>query len=68
MFQGSKFNQDISRWNVSNVMEMEDMFAESEFNQDISHWNVSNVILYDRIFQFNKKMEEKHKPKKFRNK
>ena len=68
MFQGSKFNQDISRWNVSNVMEMEDMFAETEFNYDISNWDVSNVIMYNDIFKWNEKMEEKHKPEKFKNK
>ena len=43
MFRGSKFNQDISKWDVSNVDEMGWMFEDSQFNQDISNWDVSNV-------------------------
>jgi len=38
-----EFNGDISKWNVSNVKDMEGMFANSQFDQDISNWNVSNV-------------------------
>jgi surface protein len=38
------FNQDISAWNVSNVITMLRMFtAADSFNQDISAWNVSKV-------------------------
>ena len=38
------FNGDISKWDVSNVNNMEMMFsAERVFNGDISKWNVSNV-------------------------
>jgi hypothetical protein len=43
MFSFSKFNGDISKWNVSNVKDMGAMFDESIFNGDISKWNVSNV-------------------------
>ena len=43
MFSGSSFNNDISRWNVSNVTNMMGMFLDSEFNNDISKWNVSRV-------------------------
>lgn len=44
MFGGSKFNQDIGIWNVSNVENMSSMFEDaSEFNQDLTNWNVSNV-------------------------
>ena len=45
MFQGaSSFNQDISGWNVSNVVIMTKMFLKaSVFNQDLSSWNVSKV-------------------------
>ena len=38
-----KFNGDISKWNVSNVENMNHMFTASTFNQNISNWDVSNV-------------------------
>jgi surface protein len=46
MFRDSKFNGDISNWNVSNVKNMSDMFSYSKFTSkkgDISKWDVSNV-------------------------
>jgi surface protein len=36
MFENSKFNGDISNWDVSNVINMFCMFDSSEFNGDIS--------------------------------
>jgi surface protein len=39
----SSFNSDISRWDVSNVRNMEGMFVGSGFNGNISGWNVSKV-------------------------
>jgi surface protein len=39
----TEFNGDISKWDTSNIMEMESMFADSKFNGDISKWNTSNV-------------------------
>ena len=50
MFMNSKFNGDISRWNVSNTINMSWMFHKSMFNHDISGWDVSNVKYYDEIF------------------
>ena len=43
MFRKSKFNGDISSWDVSNFTNMYEMFEQSEFNGDISNWDVSNV-------------------------
>ena len=43
MLGGTPFNGDISKWNVSNVKDMNCMFAYSKFNGDISNWDVSNV-------------------------
>ncbi len=37
------FNGDISKWDVSNVTEMNGMFENSKFNGDISKWDVSSV-------------------------
>jgi len=36
MFEDSKFNGDISQWDVSNVTNMCGMFSNSVFNGDIS--------------------------------
>jgi hypothetical protein len=47
----SKFNGDISGWNVSNVENMTGIFAESSFKGDISKWDVSNVKSFNRAFQ-----------------
>ena len=43
MFEHSKFNGDISNWNVRNVIDMGYMFYNSKFNGDISNWNVEKV-------------------------
>lgn len=38
------FNQDISMWDVSNVVNMNRMFEDAKsFNQDLSHWCVTNI-------------------------
>lgn len=41
--RGIRFNGDISEWDVSNVVYMNNMFANSIFNGDISDWDVSGV-------------------------
>jgi len=38
MFNNSKFNGDISKWDVSKVTNMDSMFSGSKFNGDISQW------------------------------
>ncbi|WP_342253756.1 BspA family leucine-rich repeat surface protein [Spiroplasma endosymbiont of Zeiraphera isertana] len=41
----TSFNQDLSKWDVSNVTNMNNMFSNAwVFNQDLSKWNTSNVI------------------------
>lgn len=46
------FNGDISKWDVSNVIDMSHMFKDSYFNSDISNWDVSNVIDMDYMFAY----------------
>ena len=47
----SKYNYNVSKWDVSNVTNMESMFWGCEnFNSDLSKWNVSNVK--DMSFMF----------------
>jgi hypothetical protein len=36
MFEHSKFDGDLSNWDVSNVTNMKEMFCESKFTGDIS--------------------------------
>ena len=50
LFYESKFNGDISQWNVSNVKNMNNMFYRSYFNGDISKWDVSNVEYMYNMF------------------
>jgi hypothetical protein len=40
-----KFNDDIIKWNVSNVTDMSWIFSNIRFNDDISGWDVSNLVL-----------------------
>jgi len=54
LFDGNNtFNQDISSWDVSNVIDMGGMFRNSIFNGDISSWDVSNVKFMNVVFQDN---------------
>jgi surface protein len=61
MFYHSKFNGDISNWDVSNVINTEHMFQESEFNQNISKWNLKKIQKSNCMFLLSK-IEEKYKP------
>ncbi|MGI9256047.1 MAG: BspA family leucine-rich repeat surface protein, partial [Salinispira sp.] len=59
----SHFNGDISRWDVSSVMNMQGMFLlAGTFNSDISGWDVSSVTNMDAMFlnasAFNQDLEE----------
>lgn len=43
-FSASSFNQNLSKWDVSNVSYMGSMFSEATaFNQDLSSWNLSGA-------------------------
>jgi len=60
LFVFSKFNGDISLWNVSNVTDMTRMFFDSEnFNCDLSGWNVSKVLYMEEMFTNCKNFEGK---------
>lgn len=52
MFSGSdKFNQDLSGWDTSNVVEMSRTFNGCEsFNGNITTWNTSNVTMMESMF------------------
>ena len=62
LFKGhdvTDFNEDLGNWDVSNVRNMEWMFAmQEEFNQDLSKWNVGNVKNMDRMFMGAKKFNQ----------
>ena len=45
------FNDDISRWDTSNVTTMYFMFSEARaFNGDISRWDTSSVTTMEGMF------------------
>jgi surface protein len=50
-FGASTFNQDLSRWNITNVVDMAAMFSGARaFNQDISKWVTSAVTNMSQMF------------------
>ena len=51
MFAGTKFNQDISSWNTSNVTDMSHMFSGATvFNQPLNTWDTSKVTDMSHMF------------------
>ena len=54
MFYKSKFNKNISNWDVSKTIEMKAMFESSSFNSDIFNWNVSCVKNMSSMFKNSK--------------
>ncbi len=53
LFDDTYFNGDISKWDVSNVTNMHNMFFNCRaFNQDISKWDVSNVTNMSSMFKW----------------
>ncbi|MEI6590643.1 MAG: BspA family leucine-rich repeat surface protein, partial [Actinomycetes bacterium] len=51
MFNSSKFNQDISSWDVSNITDFSNMFeAARDFNQDLSGWDMSKAQYLSSMF------------------
>ena len=51
LFEHKKVKYDITGWNVSNVTNMNMMFAGAEaFNQLIGDWDVSNVVNMEEMF------------------
>ena len=47
----NEFNGDISKWDTSNVTNMECMFYEAEaFNQPLNNWDVSKVTNMESMF------------------
>ena len=54
MFAGTgMFNSDLSNWDVSNVVDMSEMFSYCSFNQNINSWDVSNVTNMSSMFNSN---------------
>ena len=46
----SSFNQDISNWDVSKLVNMSRIFSHSKFNQPIGKWNTKNLQKINNIF------------------
>ena len=53
MLESTSFNSDISKWDVSKVDSMTNMFYSSTFNSDISGWNVAKVSNFAQMFIYN---------------
>ena len=51
----ANFNDDISNWDTSNILSMEEVFSGwTEFNQDISNWDTSRVESMYGMFKSSK--------------
>ena len=50
IFDTSRFDGDISNWDVSQVTDMRSIFYLSVFNGDISNWDVSQVTGMSYMF------------------
>jgi len=44
MFYESKFNGELSKWDVSSAIDMRAVFYGSRFTGDISRWDTSSVV------------------------
>ena len=52
LFKNTSFNEDISNWDVSNVINMNEMFyGASEFNQSLNSWRTSSVLIFSSCFK-----------------
>lgn len=49
-----KFIGDISKWDVSNVDDMSDMFNGADFNGDISLWDIKDLCKIDNMIKNSK--------------
>ena len=63
MFTNSKFNGDISKWDVSNVENMFWMFKGSVFSGNISKWKINPIIKGHMIDMFKNSPLENNPPK-----
>ena len=49
--EATNANPDVSKWNTSNVTDMDCMFCEAtNANPDVSKWDTSNVNLWNTLF------------------
>ena len=64
MFQEAfSFNQNISNWDTSSVIDMTGMFDDaSSFNQDLSVWCVSNITIAPLNFSAFTLMPQSYNP------
>lgn len=51
MFCQSKFNGDISNWNVENVTSLSNAFEDSDFQCDLSNWKSKKFPLLFKTFK-----------------
>ena len=62
MFYDSKFNGDISQWDVSKVTSMSNIFIRGKFTGDISKWKINKHALTQYMYE-HLNMKDEYKPK-----
>ena len=51
MFRGALYaNPDVSLWDVSQVIDMKEMFMGTDIAQDLKNWDVSKVTNMEKMF------------------
>jgi surface protein len=63
VFGDTGFKGDISKWDVSNVIHMEQMFKWSKFKGDISDWDISSLKHRYQMFGEKPRHRKEHQPK-----
>ena len=51
LFKSTIYNQPLNNWDVSSVLNMQEMFMGSDFNQPINNWEVGSVTNMYRLFR-----------------
>lgn len=52
MSRKSHFSGDLSKWNVTNLQVLDEMFSHSRFNGNVSTWQLTMPLTLNRVFEF----------------
>ena len=47
-----RFNRDLHEWDVSNVIDFDNIFAYSGFCKDVCNWNINQAATTRNVFLY----------------